>query len=1097
MKPTFTLLTLLFFFQVAFSQSFTDAEKNTIAEEVLREHIEHLKTHPHDHSHGHPHPELPEEATLHHTEINGKEITIFLNLPFDYLNNQYDDSHFEEIYLTFFNALPQNLDLKKFALRAQNEQGNFVPLESYTHEPPRTFPRFPDNGDGAPEIIGSNERSYPHTSQTHSSGSLSGKTVWLSPGHGWLYYTSTGGFTTQRGETNDMVEDFGSVEGINYYLLNYLINAGANVWMVRERDVNENEVIVDNSEPGYAETGTWTTTSNTGYDPATGQVNGANGYRYASTTTGGATSTATWTPTIPAKGWYWVSVLYKAFSDRTSDARYEVTHAGGTTTVSINQEVHGETWVYLGRFYFEAGAAGNVKLINSSADGSQVVIADAVRFGGGNNGAAGSARSILDCSEGTGPTYKPRFEECARMYAPYQNYPTCRSDVTIRPHYAEWELAKGTAQEQANAVYISWHTNAFNGSARGTVTYAHDTDPTPGSYDLQGFVQSELINNIKGCWDNSWQDRGTNTANFGEVRELSTMPGCLVEVAFHDNAQDAEALTTPYFRNLAARGIYQGIVKFFNDRDGSPATYLPEPPTHLSAVNSATGSITLNWNAPSGADCGGADAASGYRVYLSTHGRGFQDGIAVSGTSYTFTGLNPSTTYYFRVSATNAGGESFPTATVAARTPATGFAVPFLIVDGFDRLDRAGAVRKTSSAVLTDLRRLFIERMNSYDYMVEHAQAFEGCDVSFDGASNEAVIQGDVTLTNYVGIDWYTGEESTVDRSLDGTEQTLLQTYLTSGGHLIISGAEIGWDIGRAGSANANLTFYNNYLKATYLGDDSGSYNFAGVGGDIYDGVSGQFDDNTVCYFDAEYPDRLGTSGGSAVVVNYSGGTGDGAGVAFDGAFGVVYFGFPIESVLDATTKSDLICNAVSFMTPEILAAEGMELQGEVKGKENQLTWTTLMETSTDRFELESSADGFNYKKITTVKAAGESLEKRAYTFTDKNPNRKTYYRLKLYDFDGSYEYSNVIVLEQGGVLVEIYPNPMKTDVHFEFDVDKKINMTILLLDINGREMLRESWEQMPGERKTLDVSGLPIGVYQYLIETPGQMEGGKLIKTK
>ena len=66
-----------------------------------------------------------------------------------------------------------------------------------------------------------------------------------------------------------------------------------------------------------------------------------------------------------------------------ADARFEIHHAGGVTAVSVSQEVHGRTWRYLGEYYFEAGASGYVTLINLSSDPAQVVIADAIRFGGG------------------------------------------------------------------------------------------------------------------------------------------------------------------------------------------------------------------------------------------------------------------------------------------------------------------------------------------------------------------------------------------------------------------------------------------------------------------------------------------------------------------------------------------------------------------------------------------------------------------------------------------------------------------------------------------------------------------------------------------
>ena len=46
----------------------------------------------------------------------------------------------------------------------------------------------------------------------------------------------------------------------------------------------------------------------------------------------------------------------------------------------------------------------------------------------------------------------------------------------------------------------------------------------------------------------------------------------------------------------------------------------------------------------------------------------------VSATSYSDTGLNASTTYYFRVTATNAGGESTPTSQASATTAGAGLA---------------------------------------------------------------------------------------------------------------------------------------------------------------------------------------------------------------------------------------------------------------------------------------------------------------------------------------------------------------------------------------------------------------------------------------
>ncbi|WP_315823726.1 hypothetical protein [Paraflavitalea speifideaquila] len=171
---------------------------------------------------------------------------------------------------------------------------------------------------------------------------MTGKTVWLSPGHGW-HNTGTG-FITQRGTTNQLVEDFITAETVDYYLLHYLMNAGANVWSVRERDINTSEVIVNNDQggPAYTETGTWSTGSIAGYGGT---------YRFSTAATT-ATATATFKPTVATSGLYWVSVRFISGANRTTDSKYTITHAGGRPLIRLTRKcmgIPGSTW---GSFIF-------------------------------------------------------------------------------------------------------------------------------------------------------------------------------------------------------------------------------------------------------------------------------------------------------------------------------------------------------------------------------------------------------------------------------------------------------------------------------------------------------------------------------------------------------------------------------------------------------------------------------------------------------------------------------------------------------------------------------------------------------------------------
>jgi hypothetical protein len=96
------------------------------------------------------------------------------------------------------------------------------------------------------------------------------------------------------------------------------------------------------------------------------------------------------------------------------------------------------------------------------------------------------------------------------------------------------------------------------------------------------------------------------------------------------------------------------------------------------------------------------------------------------------------------------------------------------------------------------------------------------------------------------------------------------------------------------------------------------------------------------------------------------------------------------------------------------------------------LFWTTTEEINFELFEVERSLDTRTWFKIGKVKSKGGNGTFVTYRFTDNAlAIGDTYYRLKMIDRDGSYEYSAIKSLRRdfGNTKVVVYPNPVSTEL--------------------------------------------------------------------
>ena len=560
---------------------------------------------------------------------------------------------------------------------------------------------------------------------------LSGRHIALWQSHGRYFDQTENRWRWQRSKLWQTCEDLYTQSYVLPYLVPMLENAGACVLLPRERDIQKHEVLCDNDLPGqYAETGTWEPGGEGFAHAKQVYVQGENPFRDGTTrrthtVQGDATATATWQADIPERGEYAVYVSYESTAGSADDAAYTVRHAGGESRFAVNQTMGGGTWIYLGRFLFEAGEQPVVSLSNASRRSGRVVSADAVKLGGGYGNIARTPDTSLRRPDQTYTAETsgfPRFCEGARywlqwagfdekVYTPKEGLDDYKDDYMSRAHWVNdlmggsERLPDSTGKKIPIDMVLAFHSDAGlreDDAIIGTLGICF-TRENGGRFqggadryrsrDLTDLVQTQVVEDIRRTLEPAWARRGLWNRSYYEAR-VPSAPTMLLELLSHQNFADMRYGSDPRFKFLVSRAVYKGILRYVSSQYGlSEVTVQPLPVEAFAARFTAEGRVALTWS-PVTDPLEPSAAPSGYMVYTRLSDGGFDEGRYVDRPQLEVD-QRPGEIYSYRVTAVNDGGESFPSETLAV------YAAPesrgeVLIVNGFERISAPVSQRADS-----------------------------------------------------------------------------------------------------------------------------------------------------------------------------------------------------------------------------------------------------------------------------------------------------------------------------------------------------------------------------------------------------------------
>jgi hypothetical protein len=874
---------------------------------------------------------------------------------------------------------------------------------------------------------------------TNYSEGLNGRHIALWHSHGWYYENTLDRWEWQRARVFQTVEDIWTMSFVVPYITPMLENAGANVLIPRERDTQPNEIIIDadgsSKNAEYIATGNWQPGNNEGFGlKVPFYFDGENPFEMGETrkvkTDAEGSASVQYLPGFPESGLYSVLVSFAQNAENITDARYTVYHTGGKTEFSINQQMGGGTWIYLGTFLFENGKnpeTGSVELSNKSDEPDGFVSADAVKFGGGTGNIVRGKTEHLEwlhkIRDENGfetdsslwlpfASRRPRYQEAARYYLQYAGMPDStvysinrkKEDYSHRGSNAALYAARESGKEDYKDDYMSrgewvnylmgintktgqpasglnipvdmalaFHTDAGvtpDSAIIGILgiyntTFGADTFPNGqskwASRDLCDIIQTQVTDDLRRLYEPNWTRRGMWNKQYSEAVKPK-VPTMLSELLSHQNFADMALATDPRFKFDVSRAFYKGILRFLSAQNGKPYTVQPLPVSHF-ALQTENNGIRLSWK-PVADPLEPAAVAASYRIYQRIGNGGFDNSTDVVDTTFVFNELNPGVIYSFKITAVNAGGESFPSEILACSF--NGTQKPVLVVNAFDRIcapavfdngKEAGFNNAEDEGVsyISDLafigdqydfdrkspwkdddasgfgsshadQEALVKPGNSFDYTLVHGSAIRNNGGSFISMSDEAFEAGNWDKNSFAMLDIIFGEEKTT-RRLYGNNTPAFTLYTPAmrnaiekyasaeNAKILVSGAYVGADLELCGDTLAGK-FAASVLHYRHM------TNHASKSGEIFPVNSMKTDlpsdfsfvqNYNPAIYKVESPDAIEPADKETSVLFRYRGDQKSAAVVHNGKTKTMVFGFPFETVTTDAERNELMKQILTY----------------------------------------------------------------------------------------------------------------------------------------------------------------------------------------
>ncbi len=193
-----------------------------------------------------------------------------------------------------------------------------------------------------------------------------------------------------------------------------------------------------------------------------------------------------------------------------------------------------------------------------------------------------------------------------------------------------------------------------------------------------------------------------------------------------------------------------------------------------------------------------------------------------------------------------------------------------------------------------------------------------------------------------------------------------------------------------------------------------------------------------------------------------------------------------------------------TYTAPRTLPVKLTSFDAALVNKKVALTWSTSQEKNASHFVIERSTDGVDFTDAGIIFTDGNSEISRSYSFKDPGSTYSKgvlYYRLRIVDLDGQYEYSAIRIVKlgqsDGKLELQAFPNPVVKEVRITIPESWQGRQVVYEVYTQDGQLLKRFLTKSASQTEVINMEFFVPGTYIVKALNDKEMASQRIIKRR